>query len=430
MIGFLRWLGRNLPTLLLSFILAVMVWVSAVINVDPNVEAPLGRQVPIEVVGEDPNLKIMNDYPKAVTLVLLAPQSVWNQLNVDPAMTRAWIDLNGLQDGEYVLPVHVEIKHNLVRVVKQDPESVTIRQERVVSRVFPISLTVTGSPPLGYQAKTAVLNPSEVTVSGPESLVARVSRLRAQMDISGAVEDVHRNVSLNAVDENDRVVSGVSITPATASALVPIELLGGYRNVIVKVVTTGTVASGYRLTNYLVSPASVVVFSSDPRLVEALPGYVQTKPLDLSGANDDFEALLELDLPEGIVAASDSKVLVQVSIAAIETSLTISLPVEITGLAPGLVASVAPATVDVILSGPVPVLSDLQPNDIRVKVDLSNYQTGVFQLIPVIDFLPPDVTKMAILPTTVEVTITASPTSTPTAPATPLTPEPTRSPTP
>jgi hypothetical protein len=117
----------------------------------------------------------------------------------------------------------------------------------------------------------------------------------------------------------------------------------------------------------------------------------------------------------------DSKVLVQVSIAAIESSMTISLPVEMIGLAPGLEGEVSPAAVDVIIAGPVPVLNDLKPNDIRVKVDLTGYGTGIHQIIPEVDFLPAQVQVVSILPATVEVTVTNAPTSTPpqTGPATP-----------
>jgi YbbR domain-containing protein len=409
-----RWFARYFPTFLVSLVLAGVVWVSAVVSVDPNVEALLTRQVPIEIVGDDPDLRIMNDYTRFVSLTLLAPQSIWNQINADPQTVKAWIDLAGLADGEFTVPVNLDIKFELVRVLNQDPLEVTILREKIISRTVPISLTVNGAPPLGYRAAAALLDPAEVNVTGPESLVNRVDSLRTQVDISGATDDVFRMLNLSAVDSDDRVVNGVTVTPSVVSVTVPIELLGGYRNVIVRPITTGIVASGYRLTNYNVSPTSVIVFSSDPRLVEALPGYVQTMPIDLSGADDDFEALVELDLPVGVTAATDSKVFVQISIAAIETSLSISLPIEITGLSPSLVASISPTTVDVILSGPVPVLSDLQPNDIRVKVDLMNYMEGVYQLIPIIDFLPQDVRKVSILPATVEVTIGPIPTATPT----------------
>ena len=414
MMVLLRWLIRNFSTLLLAFILAVVVWVSAVINVDPNIDCQINRQIPIELVGEDPGMKIMNDYAKTVNLVLTTPQSVCSQLNSDPSKIRAWVDLTGLPNGEISLPVQIEVGPRLAKIISQIPEEITVRREKLISLSLPVNITVNGTPPLGYQTDPVVLDPAEVVITGSESLVQRVQNLRGQLDISGATETVTRSVTITAVDENERIVTGITLNPNTVNVSAPIKLLGGYRNVIVKVVTIGIVASGYRLTNYLVSPSSVIVFSSDPKLVDQLPGYVQTEPLNLSGADDDFETLLELDLPTDIVAATDSKVLVQVSIAAIETSLTISLPIEITGLMPGLDASIAPETVDVILSGPVPVLNKIKPSDIRVIVNLENYQEGTHQPIPIVDFLPADVKIVSILPATVEVTIAKMPTVTPT----------------
>jgi len=429
----LRWLGKNLSTLLLAFIMAMVVWVSAVLSADPNVERHLLRPVTIEFVSKDPGLKIMGDYTTQVDLTLVAPKSVWDQLDKDQQPIRALVDLSGLKAGQYDLPIQVQINLGLVRLLQKNPETVHLVLESVVTEELPVTLVVNGEPPLGYRADTPVINPPKVVLSGPISIISRVDEVRAGIDIAGANTTITRTVTLAPMDANGKAVTGISITPASVSVTQPIHLLGGYRDVIVKVVTTGNVASGYRLTNYFVNPSSVIVFSSNPQLVDALPGYVETKPLDLTNASDDFEALLELNLPAGVTAVTDPRVVVQVSIAAIESSLTISLPVDVTGLTPGLSAVVAPSTVDVILFGPVPVLSSMKPTDIRIKVDLTGYTPGVYQLIPVVDFLPARVQKQSISPGTVEVTVVALPTSTPTP--TPLvsptpTPTPTVTPTP
>ena len=107
-----------------------------------------------------------------------------------------------------------------------------------------------------------------------------------------------------------------------------------------------------------------------------------------------------------------SKVLVQVSVATVESSLAISLPVEVIGLAPGLTASVDPVVVNVILSGPVPVLNTLGPTDVRVVVDLTGYDVGTYQFTPQVNILPERVQLTSILPATVTVTITLVPTPT------------------
>ena len=315
--------------------------------------------------------------------------------------------------------------------MNQDPEKLQILLESLVSQSLPVTLVISGEPPLGYKSEKTQLDPSSVTISGPVSQVSKVKEARILMNIDGATQTITQTLTIVPVDENSRTVTGIVVSPNSITVTQPVNLLGGYRNVIVKVVTEGNVASGYRLTNYFVSPSSVIVFSSDPRLVNALPGYIETQSLDLTNTDDDFEALLELNLPAGVSAVTDSKVLVQVSIAAIESSMTISLPVEMIGLAPGLEGQVAPATVDVIIAGPVPVLNDLKPSDIRVKVDLAGYGVGAHQVIPEVDFLPNRVQKVSILPATVEVTVVnmATPTLPSATPATPTpSPVPTRNP--
>ena len=415
----LRWLAKNFGILLTAFILAVIVWVSAVVASDPNEENVLVRPVPVEIIGQDPGLQLMGEVVSEVSVTLNAPNSVWTELNSDPQAVRAWIDLTNLSSGDHMVPIQVQIIPRLVRLVRQDPEEWTIRLENIKTQVFPVSVQVRGAPPTGYEVHVAEVDPAEVTLVGPDSLVARVQEVRASLDISGQSDTVTKTATLTAVDAEGRVVTGVTINPATVTVTQPITLLGGFRYVIVRAVSTGQVANGYRLTNIFVSPVGVVVFSADPQLVNDLPGYIETEPLDLTGAEDDLETLVSLALPEGISVVGDSKVLVQVSIAAIETSLAVSLPVDMIGLTPGLSASAAPMTVDVILSGPVPILDALEPGDIRVVIDLTGYDIGIYQFFPVVDILPERVQKISILPATVEVTIIQTPLLTLTPTATP-----------
>ena len=73
----------------------------------------------------------------------------------------------------------------------------------------------------------------------------------------------------------------LTFNPADIAATIPITQKGGYRNVVVKVITQGSLANGYRLSNISVNPPTVTVYSSDPAKVEALPGYVETTPINL-----------------------------------------------------------------------------------------------------------------------------------------------------
>jgi YbbR domain-containing protein len=148
-----------------------------------------------------------------------------------------------------------------------------------------------------------------------------------------------------------------------------------------------------------------MVFSEDPQLVDGLPGYVNTKPLDLTGVDGYLETILELDLPEGITVVGDPTVLVQVNVTALETNMVISREIEVIGLLPGLSGEVSPSQVSVSVSGPVPVLDNLTLRDIRVVVDLTNLEIGVHNLTPTIEILPADVVWEDLSPASVEVVI-------------------------
>lgn len=410
-----RWLVSNLSTLILALVLAVVVWISAVTASNPNVEQ--SRSVPLDIVGLDPEMLLVGNVPTQVRVTLEAPSSVMDSMSVSENAIQAWVDISGLDPGTHDLHVQVNINPSFrpVRRTSVIPEIVSITLEPLLTRAYPVRLTVTGEPAVGYQKGRRNSEPSSVVVSGAASLVSQIEEVRATMDISGATETIQRDVALVSVDQNGEPVSGVTITPLDVSVTQPIFLQGGYRNVIVRVVTEGQPANGYKLTNITVSPLNVVVFSSDPQLVNDLPGYVETEPVDLTDAVDDIDTYVVINLPEGVTMVGDQFVLVQVSIAAIEGSLTISLPVVPIGLLPIQEAVISPDTVEVILSGPVPILDTLTPEDVRAWVDVTELELGTYQLEPNVDIIPDRIAVEAVLPSTVSVEIIIAPTPTPTA---------------
>lgn len=428
MLSFLRKFIRLLPILLTAFILSLAVWISAVTANDPIVQKAYPSNVPVEVIGQGPNLILTSALPTSVTLVLSAPQSVWNLPLSQSRAVRAVIDLSGLGPGTYEVPIQVQIVPRPVRKVAQSPAAVAITLERLAVKEFAVELVTRGSPAVGYQTSEPKISPEKVTVTGPESLVDRVIHVVATLDLTDANQSISRMLALVPVDANNKPVTGVTVLPQDVSVNQGISQRFGYRNVVVKVVMTGQVAEGYRLTNISVFPPAVTVYSANPQMVSDLPGFVETRPLDITGAKDDLDVSLALNLPEGLSVVGDqTDVRVQVGIAAVESSLTLpAVPVETSGLLPGFRSIVSPETVTVIISGPVALLDRLRATDVRVVVDLSQYSAGTFQVKPQVEILILELKVESVLPETIEVNIargTPVPTPRPTL-------RPTQSPTP
>ena len=409
----MRWITSNLRTLLLALVLGVSVWISAVTAADPDeVRPPI--MVPLEIIGQDPSLVITSETPSIIEVTIRAPSSVWEQFTAQENPVRAILDLSGLGAGDHTENVQIQISVRPTQLVLANPTTVPVNLERLATQTLPIDLSLTGQPAVGYQAGEAAMDPADIVISGPESLVDQIARARVLVSLDGAREGIDQAIPVEILDKQNALIDGITVNPESIHVTIPISQQGGFRDVAVKVVVSGQVAAGYRLENISVFPQVITVFASDPELVNNLPGVVETQTLDLQEAKEDITTRLALTLPQNITIVGVQTVEVQVGISPIQTSLTLlNQTINVTGLPEGLTAVISPQTVDVIISGPLPGLDALTPQDIIVTVDVTGLVTGIYQLIPTVEVLVDNVLVESILPSTIEVVLSMPGTQTP-----------------
>ena len=409
-----RMLGL-VPSLFLAFALAVAVWISAITSSDPVEERVFPRTIPIEFYGQDPAQILTVGDSTPVTLRLSAPRSIWDRMINDRIPIRAIADLSGKGPGSFDLTIQVQVGITPVKIISSSPTTIKVSLEALESISYPIKIIRKGEPAVGYELGLATLDLSNATISGPKSLVDRVKNLQVSLDITRANDNISRSLPVQPVDENGLAITGVSIVPDQVTIVQPVTQRGGYRNVVVKVVTTGQVGEGYRLTTVSVFPPTVTVFAANPSLVDKLPGYVETNPIEINARKDDIDVRLALNLPEGVSVVGDPTVNVVVGIAAIEGSITLTdVQVEVINLDPKFGIKISPERVNIILSGPLPVLDKLLPSQLRVVLDMTGKEIGTYQLVPKVDLRGMELRVESILPGSIEVTVDQAGTSTPT----------------
>jgi YbbR domain-containing protein len=406
-------LGANLQIFLWALVLAIAVWVAAVTAADPDEVRVYPSPIKLQIVGQDPGFVIGGSLPQEVQVSFRAPRSVGDQLISQPDGIRAILDLSGLGAGDHTLNLQIQTNLRPVRIITVNPSSVTFKLEPLITRSVPVELNLSGQLPIGYQAGTAIVDPKEVVISGPKSLVSSVVKVSTQTSLNGTRGSLDLMLPIEAFDQKNQSILGLTFHPDTAHVILPISQQGGFRDLAVKVVVRGQVASGYRLENISVFPPVVTVYSSDLALVNALPGVVETQPLDLQGVNGNLSTQLSVNVPAGVSVVGQQTVLIQAGVSPIQSSFTLSgEQVEATGLPAGLDIKISPATVDVILSGPLPLLDTLTRQDVHVVVDLTGLGVGTYQLSPKVTILVSNVTMESLLPANVEVTL--APAATPT----------------
>jgi YbbR domain-containing protein len=406
MLTVIRKILKSLPSLITALMLATAAWIAAVSSSDPNEIHVYSQPVPIEVLGQDTHLIIVGNPIPQVGVTMNAPRTIWQQFNTTTNQIHAFIDLSGLKKGSYLVPIQVQTNLKPVKILSLNPESVSITLEPLISTTFPLQIVNRGEPAIGYQAGTATIEPSKAEVTGPESLVNQVVNLRFTVDLTQAQANINVTLDIQAVDINGDPVDGVTIIPNKVVVNQPITQKGGYRNVVVKVVSQGKLANGYRLTNISVFPPNITVFSEDPTLVENLPGYVETQPIVLDNIKSDLSIPAELNLPSGVSLVGNQVVMVIASIDPIESSLTISkIPIIQTGLGVGLTAKISPEFVDVLLSGPLPILDVLKSQDFQITINLDGKGPGTYQLTPIVKIDTSEIRVESVIPGTIEVVI-------------------------
>jgi len=421
----MRRLLNDLGSIFLALGLAITVWIAAVNEENPMIEGIWPDLIPIEIVNQPAGTIIVGEIPNEVQVTIRTTQRSLDDLKLESF--RAWVDLSEIGLGMSQVEVQVECSDKNVDIQDHDPGTVAVRLERLKQVKFQVDVEVLDAAPFGFEVKEDEISatPNEVLVSGPEQLVDQVAEVTADLYLRGANESVERKVILQARDAQGGVID-VSIEPNVALVEVPIVQSRGFRNLSVRVVWEGQPESGYRISNVSVDP-TIVTAIGNPTTIENIPGYLETAPVKVDGASADVVERVSLVLPEGVSILGSQAVQVEIDVTPIESSLTVQRQVVVQGLALDLLAVPSPASVDVILSGPLPKLDALRPQDVQVIVDLFGLEPGSHQVVPTV-IVQEGITVQSVVPEKIQVEIVEKPTPTPT-PTRTATPTPTATPT-
>ncbi|HEY72370.1 MAG: hypothetical protein DRJ03_10215 [Chloroflexi bacterium] len=401
----IRWIASNIALMILSLTLAGLAWIVSVEAEDPTLEQPYSQPIPIAPPEPPAGMVIVGEFDQSVQVTVRAPESVWMSLTLDDFT--ATVDLTGLGTGVHETPVQVELHKHPARRILVEPEYVTLELEPRAERSVPVIVRVDGEPALGYIRRATTVDARQTTVTGPDSYVTQVITAVTYISVQDASADVEGEYQLQPLNGDDEPVPYVTLLPETINVRLPIELSGYYRSLAVKVVLEGNISPGYFNPSIVIEPPAVTVFGA-PGVIAALPGFIETEPIDVEGAQADVIVRPALNVPQNVAVVAGQQVEVSVFIESIQSSSTVEATPEIQGMEPGFTTTVSPETVEIILSGPLPLLEALEPDDVRVVLDLFGLAPGTHQVEPQV-VVPEGATAQSILPATVQVEIISVP---------------------
>lgn len=384
----------------LSFLLATLLWGWVTQLQDPLTTKRLSG-IPVETADLPATWQIVSPLPET-TVTLSDARSRINPITKADVTVR--IDTSGIQGpGRYQAPLTVDSPSVNTRSV--EPSEVTIQVDDRVTAVFPLTSQNTNDGDQSRSIGGVTPDVSEVTVTGPSSVVDRIESVVLPVSLGQQVDDYTDNLSPYAADEQGQRIDDVDIDPAEVPTRIEVRTRGKSVSVIAN--TVGTPADGFSVEQRSAVP-DVVVVDGLPEVLDGLL-FVNTEPVDVTNASESFSARVGLaDIPEGVTVIDPTGGTIEVRIAVSDTTQTAqslsALTVGEMGLERGLAAELDPPQVSLQVSAPVEILQTMQAEDVHVFVNLAGLGPGMYILEPQVT-MPQGATWLGNDPQSVTVTI-------------------------
>lgn len=395
-------LTNNLWLKLLSTALALVLTTYVIQFVDPM----FSKQIfmPLELTNVNADLILVDPNPLAAGLQIKVTGK-YSQVRNLPGRYAAYLDCGGITVAEtYVLPVQFPDLPD-VQIARQELTQVQLVFEERGNVTLPVEIDRRGDVNPNYNVGDERLSQALLQISGPRSVVERISFAQVEPDVDGIQEDIRgQMLEIKLYDNNDFRVHNPLLTVRPAQVRYSLTLLPIASIKVLKVVPTytGQPPAEFLLDELIPKPLTIAV-SAD--LVADDVFAVPTAEIDLSNARESFTT--EADLVYPFEVPQDSRLPetceVSVQVISIDEVGGSRVALEKVGENPDYEYIVSPPEV-LLRSEALLLLDPDEGRAIRALLQVSGLGIGEHRLAPQL-VLPLSVERVKIDPATVQVTI-------------------------
>jgi YbbR domain-containing protein len=414
----IRFFVHNWPLKVAAIALATLLYGGLVVS---QTTQPFNSPVPIEISNAPDDVIVLSN-PGAVTRIsYVAPPDLG--LRIDSSTFQATVDLGDVDPagGSVSLDVAVQAVDPRVQVLDFEPRKIVLSVDRVGTRTVPIRAVV-GVIPSGLDVGEPIVEGSNATVSGPQSIVSGITEVQAQVSIDASGIDIDQLVNLVAIDASGAALgplTRVEIEPARVRVQIPVFSDRRSKTLPVSPNVIGTPAAGFEVISVQVDPP-VVSVEGDANDLAGL-SRTDTEPITVSGASSQVVQVVGLVLPDGVQALGSGTVQVTVRLRPITATRTFNAGLILVGARADLRYGLSTDRVVVTIGGSVADLDRLVATLLVLTVDVTGLEVGT-HTVTVSANLTTGLTLIGASPNPIEVSV-STPTSSP-APTTGPSPAP------
>ena len=366
----------NIIALIICFMMAVVMWLYVMQTDSPEYEETFTR-VPLVIEGiaelsDSSNLSVISGWDQRVSVTVKGRRSDIAKY-ADADLVAAVSVGNITHTGAYTLDISVELPGGL-QLVEVAPVTAQVVVDEVGSKVIPVR-TELGKAKYNADCELGepVANPSEITVTGPVSLLERVDSAFVKLELGEISNSVVVVAPITVLAKDNNPVDNPYLTTDVDSVSVTVPL---YKTKTVPL----TVAYKYGYYNednctVTVEPAEISLVG-EVSVLEKIDSIV-VKTLDEKQITSDKSEKITIPLPAGVVSDGGTT-----AIVTIKHKNTVQRTFKVTEFnVKGSGYTLLTEELEIILRGPETLLTRLTSRNIEVTASLEDIEgTGEFRV--------------------------------------------------
>jgi YbbR domain-containing protein len=393
-------MNNRLGLKVISVLLGVFAWVYVNLVIPPQVRRTIVAEITYRNKPE--LMKIMPESPR-VEIEIEGNRRDFIMSDVEKA--EALVDLYNLRPGKAILPVKVTPASGL-SVKSVNPAQIQIEAVELLRKTVAVDAIIRGQPAEGYLAEDPRLDPEEVTIEGPESVIDKIKTCQIVVSLEQVKNSISEKKSVSLVMEPGTNHQNISVFPDKVN--VDVTVKQGYPKKVVSLarpVFLNKPPEGKKLEEYHIFPEKLMI-SGPARLLEQID-EIGFEPIDLARLSETASRALKMDLPSERIKL-EGKTRPSIQIRLVEVPVTrylkgLSFELEKAGNQHTAV-SVSSYTIE--LEGLVKNLNSIKRSDLIMRLNIKNMEPGEYQVpLTVPSGLPENVRVVGIAPEKVEIKI-------------------------
>lgn len=388
---------NNLSLKILSLIVAIFIWL-LVINVDNPIITKTFVVTDVQLLNEayidaDGKMCMRDEEQQPIRVTIKAKRKILDDISV--MEIRAVADLQqavSLDTTPVMVPITASVGKIPAENIQVSPQNLSLHIEDKETQEFVVTVTTNNTrPDKGYEIGNLISNPEKIRITGPTSLINKIDKVVASVNVNGAVADVTQETDVTVIDKNGEEFSSQDLNYLNVSKVYVSARLWKVRtDVKISAECSGSTAEGYQVESVTTTPNVISVAGSDEALSALAEQnntiWIPADAIDISGKDKDHEEKINISeyLPEGLKLTSDSSedVFVHVNILP-QGSTVCEIPtknIKVENMPKGMQAAFDAAQIEVRVKKTREDMDDLKEKDIKASIDLKDKEEGSYEL--------------------------------------------------